>query len=57
MTQCMTERLKKQKMKDGEKREEKKTKKNKAGVGGKDEREAGREGGPGLYSEAADSDL
>ena len=32
-------------------------KKNKAGVGGKDEREAGREGGPGLYSEAADSDL
>ena len=38
-------------------RKNKKKKKKKAGVGGKDEREAGREGGPGLYSEAADSDL
>lgn len=36
---------------------ERKKKKNKAGVGGKDEREAGREGVTGLYSEAADSDL
>lgn len=50
----MTERLKKQKMKDGGKREEKKKK---SRGWGKDEKEAGREGVPGLHSKAADSDL